>query len=109
MKKAEKEKNMRDIGEELIRQNRILYLAEDNATRMRAAQRAYLNLGMLIGFAGGDYYDPTLMEIRAEQKNLFGENWAIVNPDSAFGFVDEKVLAEIASEHEKELAGKEKP
>jgi len=106
MRKAEREKKMHLIAEELMRQNRILYVAKDNATRMRAAQRAYLNLGLLIGFAGGDYFDPEIAELRAKQQELFG-SWAVTNPTSSFGLVDEKELVKIAEENEKELAGKE--
>lgn len=102
MRKSDREKRMEAIGEELIEQNKILYLAEDNETRMMAAQRAYVKLGILLGLADCDYWNPVLMDIRAKQEELFG-NWAITKTNGCFGMVDEAKLKEIASEHRKEM------
>lgn len=98
MTKAEKEKKMTEVGIDLVELNETLYFAADNETRMRAAQRAYLKLGMLLGLADCDYYHPKLMEIREVMEKAFG-NWAIVKPDSCFDCVDDQKLAEIAKEH----------
>lgn len=102
MKKSIKEAKMKELGEELIKQNKILYLAKDNETRMLAAQRAYVKLGMLLGLADFDYWNPVLSDIREKQIAQFG-NWAIIKDNTSFGCVDDEKLTEIAKEHKKEM------
>lgn len=83
MKKSIKEKKMRELGEELIVQNKIMCCTHDgthdNEFRTVAAQHAYVILGMLLGLADLDYYNPIVTEIREKQIAMFGE-YAITNP-----------------------------
>lgn len=98
---TKKEKLIKKAAEDLLEQNRILYLAEDNESRMMAAQRAYLQLGMLLGLCNGDYYAPELMEVRAQQEELFG-GWAVTNPNSTFGSISDEKCKELSEQHKAE-------
>lgn len=79
MKKSIKEKKTRELGEELIAQNRIMCRTHDDEFRTVAAQHAYVILGMLLGLAELDYYNPIITEIREKQIAMFGD-YAITNP-----------------------------
>ena len=83
MKKSIREQKMKEIGEEIIARNRVMCHAKDNKSKMVAMQRAYALLGMLLGLAEMDYYNPILMEIRDKQEDMFGE-WAITDPSKFF-------------------------
>lgn len=102
MRKAEREKRMEKLAKQLMYWNEILYTAEDNETRMEAAQKCYVRLGMLIGYAEGDITHPILWKLRQKQSELFG-NWAVISWDSWFRCFDGPDIKDIGREHKKEL------
>lgn len=83
MKKDIKEQKMEQLGNELIEQNGIVCHVKDNEFRMVAAEHAYMLLGMLLGLADLDYYNPILVRIRDRQVEMFGD-WAITSPNKFF-------------------------
>lgn len=87
MEKTIKEQKMEELGEELIRLNRVMCHARDNNTRMMAAQRAYTRLGLLLGLADLDYDDPIVAKIRRKQVAMFGKR-AVVNIYTFFALED---------------------
>ena len=90
-------KKQKALIEDVKRENRNVYYAENNERRMAAAQRGMYALGQIVGLAGGDLFNYNVEALQAELIDKFGE-WAF-RPGCWFQSISDERCAEMAAEH----------